>query len=157
MGCGIVFLSMGEVQKPKVLIVEDDIQLSSMYKTKLEYDGFQVVVANEGKLGLEMAQTEKPNIILLDIMLIDRDYSGLSMLEDLRKTPEGKDIPVIALTNLTKNEVAEKARTLGVKHYMIKAMHTPEEVVKKIRESLAPTGEPAPSSAQSDGDLPQQG
>lgn len=126
----------------KVLIVEDDIQLSTMYKTKLEHDDFQVLVANEGKVGLDMAIKEKPDIILLDIMLIDRDYSGLSMLEDLRKTPEGKDTPVIALTNLTKREVADKAKELGVKDYLIKAMHTPEDVEKKIKEYLGPTSAP---------------
>jgi DNA-binding response OmpR family regulator len=126
----------------KVLIVEDDIQLSTMYKTKLQHDDYNVVVANEGRTGLQMAVKEKPDIILLDIMLIDRNYSGLSMLEDLRKTPEGKDVPVIALTNLTKREVADKAKALGVKDYLIKAMHTPEDVVKKIRECLEPTSEP---------------
>src|SRR3989344_3761102 len=107
---------------PKVLIVEDDVQLSAMYKTKLEHDGFQVVVANEGKSGLQLAQNEKPDVILLDIMLIDRSYSGLNMLEDLRRTEEGKSTPVLALTNLTKKEVADQARELGVRDYMIKAM-----------------------------------
>ena len=121
---------------PKVLIVEDDVQLSAMYKTKLEHDGFQVVVANEGKSGLQLAQNEKPDVILLDIMLIDRSYSGLNMLEDLRRTEEGKSTPVLALTNLTNKEVADQARELGVRDYMIKAMHTPEEVVKKVKECL---------------------
>lgn len=126
----------------KVLIVEDDIQLSDMYKTKLEHEGFDVLVANEGKLGLDVALKEKPDVMLLDIMLIDRDYSGIDLLEDLRKTQEGKDMPVLALTNLTKREVAEKTKTLGVKDYLIKAMHTPEEVVKKVRECLVSTSEP---------------
>lgn len=126
----------------KVLIVEDDVQLSTMYKMKLENSGFEVAIANEGRTGLQIATTQKPDIILLDIMLIDRDYSGLSMLEDLRKTEEGKNIPVLALTNLTKREVADKAKTLGVMDYMIKAMHTPEDIVKKIRECLESTAAP---------------
>jgi DNA-binding response OmpR family regulator len=132
---------MAKVLTPKVLIVEDDVQLSNMYAAKLKLEGFEVVIANEGRSGLEAATREKPDIIVMDIMLIDRDYSGLTMLEDLRKTPEGKDIPVIALTNLTKKEVADKAEELGVRKYLIKAMYTPEEVVKHVTECLQPTVE----------------
>jgi len=136
MGCAIVSLSMA-----KVLIVEDDLQLANMYKTKLEHDGFEVTVANDGKQGLELAKTHQPDAVVLDIMLIDKEYSGLSMLEDLRNIPEGKDVPVLALTNLTKREVTEKAKSLGVKDYLVKAMHTPEDVSLKIREYLSPNSE----------------
>lgn len=124
---------------PKVLIVEDDVQLAQMYKLKLEHDGFTVEVANEGRTGFQKAVEVKPDIILLDMMLIDREYSGIKMLEELRQTEIGKTIPVIALTNLTKKEVTEKAQQLGVFKYLIKAMNTPEEVVQQIKECLSTT------------------
>lgn len=136
----------------KVLIVEDDVQLAEMYKLKLEHDGFTVEIANEGRSGLQKATSIKPDIILLDIMLIDREYSGLTMLEELRQTEEGKSVPVIALTNLTKKEVTEKTQRLGVLKYLIKAMHTPEEVVQQIKECL-----PATAVSQTSSPPQQQG
>jgi DNA-binding response OmpR family regulator len=113
-----------------ILIVEDDPVLLRMYTEKLTYEGFRIVTARDGEEALKVTQKEKVDLILLDIML--PRMSGTDFLERLIKEG-GKNIPVVALTNLTEQEERKRAGKLGVKEYLVKAMQTPEEVVEKIK------------------------
>lgn len=118
----------------KVLIVEDDSFIVDMYTTKLELEGFQVVSAEDGLKGLEVAKREKPTIILLDILMPKMD--GFAYLEAAKKDPEIKDIPVLLLTNLGQKEDVQKGYELGAVGYLIKAHFMPSEVVEKIKQIL---------------------
>ncbi len=118
----------------KILIVEDDNFLVDMYTTKFELEGFQVLAAEDGEKGIELAREEKPDIILLDILMPKKD--GFSTLEDLKKEDVTKDIPVILLTNLGQKEDVKKGFDLGAAGYLIKAHFMPSEVVDKIKKIL---------------------
>ncbi len=115
-----------------VLIIEDDPVLSRMYAEKFKHEGFQVLQAYDGESGLKMALEEKISIVLLDIML--PKLSGTDLLEKMRADPRGKDIPVVALTNLAEQKEKERAMAYGVKEYLVKAMQTPEQVIQKIKQ-----------------------
>jgi DNA-binding response OmpR family regulator len=119
---------------PVILLVEDDPVLSKMYTEKFKFEGFNVLSAGNGEDGLKMALTQKVDLILLDLML--PRLSGNELLAKLREDPKGKDITVIALTNLAEQEEKDRAMQLGAKEYLIKAMQTPEEVVKKVKDYL---------------------
>ncbi len=119
---------------PTILIVEDDPVLSKMYSEKFKFEGFNVRTALNGEDGLEMALIEKVDIILLDLML--PRLSGSELLAKLRQNEKGKNIKVIALTNLAEAEEKNKVLSLGALDYLIKAMQTPEEVVTKVKTHL---------------------
>lgn len=121
--------------KKAVLIIEDDLTLSKMYQQKFEIEGYRVLTAFNGEMGLRLALEENVGIIILDIML--PRMTGIVVLETLRQSKTAKDLPVIALTNLAKDEEKKRAIELGVKEYLVKAMQTPEEVVKKVKQYMA--------------------
>ena len=118
----------------KILIVEDDQMICSMYKTKFEADGFTCLTANNGPDGLAMAKKEKPDLIMLDVMLPQLD--GFSILKEIKADSKTKSIPVIMLTNLGTDEDKAKGEKLGAADYWVKASLTPTEISKKIKERL---------------------
>lgn len=118
----------------KILLVEDDTFLSSMYSTKFNLEGFVVAAAHDGEEGYKLAKKEKPDIILLDILLPKMD--GFTVLDNLKKDEETKDIPVIMLTNLGQKEDVKKGFEKGAVGYLIKAHFMPSEVVEKIKSTL---------------------
>lgn len=93
-------------------MVEDDAMISSMYKTKFESDGFNVLTADNGIEGLELAKKEKPDIIMLDVILPQLD--GFSVLDSIKKDKAVKSIPVIMLTNLSTEEDKAKGKKMGL-------------------------------------------
>ncbi|MBI3963486.1 MAG: response regulator [Candidatus Kerfeldbacteria bacterium] len=118
----------------KILLVEDENMLAEMYVTKFTSEGFAIVRAADGQQGVDMAVREKPDLILLDIILPKLD--GFAVLKAVKEHPVTADIPVILLTNLGQDEDVEKGRKLGAADYMVKANHTPADVVEKIRAFL---------------------
>lgn len=118
----------------KILIVEDDEFLLSMYSTKFEIEGYEVVMASDGEMGVEKAQKEKPGIILLDIMLPNMD--GFDVLRKLKSNSETSSIPVILLTNLSQKQDVEQGLSLGADDYLVKAHFMPSEVVDKINRLI---------------------
>src|SRR3954471_16516362 len=96
----------------KIAIIEDDQAISQMYRFKFEAEGYTVETAENGRLGLALAESMKPDIILLDLMM--PEMTGDQMLEALRKTDWGKDIKVIILTNMGEQEIPAKVKELGV-------------------------------------------
>lgn len=117
-----------------VQIVEDDQAIRDMYKLKFEAQGYRVVTANNGKEGLELAEKTKPDIILLDLMM--PEMTGDEMLKKMRATDWGKNIKVIVLTNVSKDEAFPLVSPLGVSGFVVKAHYTPQEVVDEVRKSL---------------------
>lgn len=118
----------------RVLLVEDDPLIIKMYKAKFVHEGFEVLTAEDGVTGLEVSLNGRPDFIVLDIMM--PQLSGLDLLEKLRQDPKGKDIPVIILTNLTEKEEEQRAISLGVKEYLLKANLTPGDIVEKVKKYL---------------------
>lgn len=117
----------------KIAIIEDDLAISQMYRIKFESDGFTVDTAGNGKLGLQLIENMKPDIILLDLMM--PEMSGDQMLIELRKQPWG-NIPVIILTNMGEQEVPDIVRQLGVNKFILKADMTPKQVVDLVKTQL---------------------
>ncbi|MFA4941531.1 MAG: response regulator [Patescibacteria group bacterium] len=120
--------------KIKILLVEDDPFLLSMYNTKFELENFKVVTADDGEKGLKLALKEAPDIILLDIMLPKMD--GFEVLRALKADEKVKRIPVILLTNLSQKEKVKEGLALGANDYLIKAHFMPSEVVEKIKKLI---------------------
>lgn len=121
-------------KKKKILVVEDDPMISSMYKTKFELDGFDVLTADNGAKGFELAKKEKPDIIMLDVILPQLD--GFSVLDNIKKDKAVKNIPVIMLTNLGTEEDMAKGKKMGALDYFVKASLTPGQVSEKIKQYL---------------------
>lgn len=121
-------------KKIKILIIEDDPFLQSMYSTKFELENFYVSAASDGLEGWKKTGTEMPDIILLDIML--PNMNGFEVLEKIKSDPKTKAIPVILLTNLNQKDDIQRGMGLGAADYLIKAHFMPSEVVKKIKKVL---------------------
>lgn len=119
----------------KVAIVEDDQAISQMYRFKFEAEGFDVETADNGKLGLELVEKMKPDIILLDLMM--PEMTGDEMLAALRKTSWGKDIKVVILTNKGEQEIPPSVRNLNVSAVILKADMTPRQVADVIKKTLS--------------------
>lgn len=121
-------------KKQKVLIIEDDIYISEMYKIKFESEDFETIIMEDGIKGLKFLEKETVDIILLDIVMPQVD--GFSILKTIKNNNSIKNIPVVLLTNLSQKENIEKGFELGANSYIIKAQFTPSEVVVKIKEIL---------------------
>jgi len=108
--------------------------LHGMYTQKFKNQGYEVVSAYDGADGVKMAETEKPDVVLLDVIMPKMD--GFVALKKIRKNPVTEKVPVILLTNLGQEEDVRKGRELGANDYFIKANHTPQEVVDKVKALL---------------------
>lgn len=118
----------------RAVVVEDNHDLRFLYEMKLEREGFLVRSADDGVAGLALVEHFKPDIILLDLLL--PHMSGAEMLARLRAEEWASDIRVIVLTNISKNEAPQALRFLDVDRYVVKAHHTPAQVVDIVREVL---------------------
>lgn len=118
----------------KVAIVEDDPAISQMYRIKFEAEGYSVETAENGQLGLKLAESMKPDIILLDLMM--PLMNGHEMLTKLRQTTWGKSIKVVILTNMGEQEAPEGIRDLGVDAFILKADMTPRQVAEIVKKQL---------------------
>lgn len=118
----------------KVLIAEDEEVLRRMYVTKFKAEGFEVFAAINGDEAFKLAVENKPNIILLDIIMPLVD--GFSTLKKLRVEEKTKNIPVMMFTNLAQESDIEEGKKLGAVDYLVKSDLTPSQVVEKIRAVL---------------------
>ncbi len=119
----------------KIAIVEDDQAISQMYRIKFEAEGYDVDTAENGKLGLQLAEKMKPDIILLDLMM--PEMTGDEMLAKLRKTTWGAKTKVVILTNMGEQEVPETVKKMGVVDIILKADMTPRQVADLVKKHLA--------------------
>jgi DNA-binding response OmpR family regulator len=119
----------------KIAIIEDDQAIAQMYRLKFEAEGYTVETAGNGRLGLELVEKMRPDIILLDIMM--PEMNGDEMLEKLRATDWGKDIKVIILTNVGQEEAPESVKRAGVRRFIVKAEMTPRQVAEMVKAELA--------------------
>jgi DNA-binding response OmpR family regulator len=118
----------------KIAIIEDDLAIAHMYRMKFEVDGYSVETAENGKLGLQLIEEMKPDVVLLDLMM--PEMNGDEMLAELRKKDWGKDIKVIILTNMGEQEAPGSVRKLDVNKFIVKAEMTPKQVAEIVKGVL---------------------
>ena len=118
----------------KVAIIEDDQAISQMYSIKFQSEGFDVETAENGKLGLELCEKMRPDIILLDLMM--PEMTGDQMLTELRKTTWGANIKVVVLTNMGEQEIPESVKSQGVSAVILKADMTPRQVAELVKKTI---------------------
>ena len=123
------------MSKQKILLVEDDGFLASIYSQKLELEGYEVTFATNGEDGLKLAQKDHPDLLLLDLLMPKMD--GFSVLKALKEDPKTKNAPVILLTNLGQEEDIARGKEMGSVGYLVKANITPAEVVEQVKKQLA--------------------
>ncbi|MBU4351341.1 response regulator [Candidatus Parcubacteria bacterium] len=119
----------------KILFIEDESSLQKTFGDILTSEGFKMISAIDGEVGLRLAESEKPDLIILDLVL--PKLHGLEVLRGLKENNGTRNIPVIILTNMGDMENIEKALELGATTYMIKADYTLEDVVSKIKNAMA--------------------
>ncbi|MDD4290068.1 MAG: response regulator [Patescibacteria group bacterium] len=120
--------------KIKILIAEDDSFLAQMYSEKLETEGFKVILATNGVEAIDKMKLEKPDLILLDLLMPKKD--GFEVLREKTTDKDIRNIPVMILTNLSQNEDIKRCYDLGVRDFMIKAYFVPAEIIGKIKALL---------------------
>jgi DNA-binding response OmpR family regulator len=119
---------------PKILFIEDESALQKTIGEVLKQEGYEVISALDGEIGLRLAQTEKPALILLDLIL--PKLNGFEVLEKLKGDEQTRQISVIVLTNLEDMADVEKALELGATTYLVKENYSLEEIVKKVKKTL---------------------
>jgi len=119
-----------------VLIVEDDELLREIYTMKLKLEGFDVNTATDGLDGLKKASATEPDVILLD-MLMPR-MTGLEFLKAYQLRTKHPHVKTIILSNKSTSAEINEAKTMGVREYLIKSQHTPQEIVTHIKSHLEP-------------------
>lgn len=120
----------------KILIIEDDKTLSDLLGKKLKDAGFEVTFTFDGVEGLDSLRANKPDLILLDILMPEK--SGMEVMEDMNKDPETSltKIPVIVISNSGQPVEIKRVLELGAKDYLIKAEFNPQEVVDKVIKQI---------------------
>lgn len=118
----------------KVLFVEDESALQKAMSDILVPSGYKVMQALDGEIGLRTAETEQPDLILLDLVLPRKN--GFEVLTELKKNEKTKHIPVIVLTNLEGVQEVEQALSLGATTYLVKANYSLEDVLNKVQTTI---------------------
>lgn len=118
----------------KILLVEDDDALASVYQTRLEAEGFTLLRVPNGEDALASALEFKPDLILLDVMM--PKVSGFDVLDILRNTPETTNVKVVMLTALSQDADKQRAESLGVDDYLVKSQVVIADVVDRIKSHL---------------------
>ena len=118
----------------KILFVEDESVLQKTFEKTLREEGYEMISALDGKIGLDLAKSQKPDLIILDLIL--PKLNGFEVLKELKGNPETKEIPVIILTNLERMSDIDKALELGATTYLVKVDYSLDEVVEKIKKAL---------------------
>jgi DNA-binding response OmpR family regulator len=118
----------------KILFIEDESALQKTFGEILSQEGYKMISALDGEIGLRLAKSQRPDLILLDLIL--PKVHGLEVLRKLKEGLATKDIPIIVLTNLEGIGDVDKAIELGATTYLVKAQYSLEEVVEKIKKTL---------------------
>jgi len=120
--------------RAKLLLIEDDVTLVKMYERKFKSDGYEVSVAYDGQEGLKKAFDEKPDLIILDLMLPKLD--GITLFKKIRSQAITFKTPVLLLTNFGQEDAVFECFKLGAVDYLLKSDVTPQQVVAKVENLL---------------------
>jgi DNA-binding response OmpR family regulator len=130
-----------EKKKEKILIIEDEKFLLEMYQSRFEKAGYQVLTARTGKPGIKIAEKEKPDLIILDILMPEMD--GYEVIKKIREDSQTKKIPVLVLSNLGQQEEVNQGLKLGADDYVIKTDLTPTELLDKVERMFSRLKKPS--------------
>ncbi|MBI5122744.1 response regulator [Candidatus Roizmanbacteria bacterium] len=123
------------MDKGKILLVEDDMFLRDIYAEVLEKEGFIVLAADDGEMGIRLGlENTDAKIMLLDIML--PKVHGIDVLKRLKSEPKTKNLIIVMLTNLTEESIIQESLHLGAAGYLVKVKFTPTQVVEKVKEFI---------------------
>ena len=125
----------------KVVIVEDNVALADIYKTRLELLGYICFVAHDGLEALTIIEKERPGLVMLDIMI--PKVSGDQLLALMRQTEWGKNIKVLVISNLNENDAPAGIRANGIEGYAVKANLTDDQIDKLVADILPAAAEPS--------------
>jgi DNA-binding response OmpR family regulator len=121
--------------KRKILLVEDDMFIRDIYKTKFVQEGFEVSIAENGLEAMKKLEGGIiPDVMLLDIIMPYMD--GMEVLKKVKESDDWKNIPIIMLTNISEKDRLNESMEKGIDGYLIKSHFTPSEVVTKVRSIL---------------------
>ena len=115
----------------RILLVEDDKFLLKFFAARLKEEDFEVVLAEDGEEAVRKVKEEKPDLILLDLILPKKD--GFAVLKEIKSDEKTKNIPVFVLSNLGQESDREKAKELGAVDYLVKVNFDLKEIIKKIK------------------------
>ncbi|MEI7819229.1 MAG: response regulator, partial [bacterium] len=128
----------------KLLLVEDDVNLRDIYYARFQAENYELAVASNGEEALAMAVKEKPDLIVLDVMM--PRISGFDVLDILRSTPETAHTKVIMMTALSEEADKARGKALGVNEYLVKSQVTLEDVVTTVKRVIGETSAAADSA-----------
>ena len=123
-----------EKGKKTILLAEDDLFLSSLLRARLIKENFNVVHAKDGEEALTFLQSNKPDLVLLDIILPKK--SGFEVLEAVRSDPQSENYPIIIISNLGQDSDIQRGKELGVIDYVIKARTSIDDLVNKVKTTV---------------------
>ncbi len=119
----------------RVVFIDPDLDLAAIYQERLKKEGIEILAAEDGKQGLALVKKNKPNLILLEMIL--PHLSGLEFIKQVKKSKILSQIPILILTNLAQKEDIRKSLELGAAAYFLKPYTKPEEIGKKIKEIIS--------------------
>ena len=130
----LVYQLINIIFMKKILIIEDEEILLDLIQKRLTQEGYKIYIARNGEEGLEKIKEEKPDLILLDIVM--PKMGGFEVMERINKDKEFKDIPIIIISNSGQPVELSRAKELGIKDWLIKTDFDPSEVVGKVKKQL---------------------
>jgi len=116
---------------PKILVIEDELNIQKLVKANLAASGYQVFVASDGEEGLGLAKLESPDLILLDLMM--PGISGWDVLTALKTNPRVREIPVVIMTASAHKDEEDKARSMGAVNYLVKPFSA-DELLRHVKQ-----------------------
>jgi len=124
----------------RIIFIEDEKALRDMYHTVFEKEGYDFLTTDDTQLGLELTEFEKPDVVLLDIIIPKPENTvaeqGYDYLKAVKENPKTKDVPVIVFTNLDTPQDRKKSKEMGAAAYIFKRECTPKEVVESVAEVI---------------------
>ncbi len=120
--------------KKKILIIEDDEHIARVYSMKFAKEGYDTILAIDGEEGVEKIITEKPDLIVLDMMLPKKD--GFFVLEEVKKNPALANVRILIISNLGQKTDQDRALALGANEYLVKVESSMQEVIDKVKSYL---------------------
>lgn len=120
----------------KIMLIEDEEMLSGLLKRKLEENGYEVTVAFDGEEGLNIMKKQRPDLVLLDIVM--PKMGGFEVMQEMNKTRDLKlkDLPVVVVSNSGQPVEIDRAKEMGIRDYLIKTQFDPQEVIDKVNKIL---------------------
>src|SRR5882672_11204070 len=122
----------------KVLIIEDDQIVANIYRNKFSHEGFQVEIALDGHVGLELVRSFRPDAVILDLML--PKISGVELMKRIRSEADFNDVPIIVFSNTYLTDMVQQAWKAGATKCLSKSNCTPKQVIEVIRSTLSGNG-----------------